>query len=312
MNRVLAIGLVLTYTAALSLAAEPERVAFERGTAIWIANVDGSKAEKITEGSGPSLSPDGTQVAFNTDDSTARGLVRELAIAEVATKKVTLVNGIPSKNCQRAQWSPDGKQILFTIWSGDDWDISLVRPDGSGFRYVKKSEPPKPEKTPGLKMDTLWSTCWAMDGKSIFSQDLEYLHQIDLQGAELKKWKLDSLFPGGGMNSNSRMASSPDGKTLLVEVDMDEEVKNMPDWDGPPPSLWSFDPESAKATRLTEKGKLAASGCWLDKSHILFNVFSPKEKQPAIYEMELGKKEMKLVLKNGVSPSARAAGGGGN
>jgi len=149
MNRVLAIGLVLTYTAALSLAAEPERVAFERGTAIWIANVDGSKAEKITEGSGPSLSPDGTKIAFNTDIPGDRGPARELAIADIATKKVTLVKGIPSKNYQRALWSPDGKQILFTIWTGADWDIALISPDGSGLRYVRKSPPRDPQKKSG-------------------------------------------------------------------------------------------------------------------------------------------------------------------
>ena len=317
MNRTLAIGLVMTCTAALSLAAGPQQVVFERGSAIWIANLDGSKAEKIAEGSGPSLSPDGTRVAFNTDDSAGTEPVRELAIADVATKKVTLVKGIPSKNCQRALWSPDGKQILFTIWTGYGWDIALISPDGSGLRYVRKSQPPDPKKTPdpkkprGPRVDPVWSTSWAMDGKSIFTQDLAYIYQFNLDGVEIRKWKLGSLFPEGGMNSNSRITTSPDGKTLLVEVDTNEEVKNMPDWDGPPPSLWTFNLESGKTTRVTEKGKLAASGCWLDQSHILFNLFSAQEKQPSIYMMEIGKKEMKRVISDGANPSAKAGAGGG-
>src|SRR5690348_13183742 len=108
--RIIAIGLLLSLTVTLSLAGGPQQVAFERGTAIWIANIDGSKAQKVAKGSGPSLSPDGTQIAFNTDTSSDKDLVREIAIADVATKKVTLVKGIPSKNCHHAIWAPDGKQ----------------------------------------------------------------------------------------------------------------------------------------------------------------------------------------------------------
>ena len=188
-------------TAAVGVAAQPQKVAFERGKAIWIANVDGSKAEKIAEGSGPNLSADGTQIVFNTDDSAAKEVVRELAVADVATRKVTRVKNIPSKNCQRPLWSPDGKKILFTIWNGSGWDIAMINPDGSGFRYVRKSQPPDPEKKPGPRVEAVWSTCWAMDGKSFFTQDLELLYQFNLDGKQIKNWKLASLFPGGGLNS---------------------------------------------------------------------------------------------------------------
>jgi len=291
--KIIALGLLLSGSIALSLAAEPQHIVFERGSAIWIANIDGTKAQKITQGSGPSLSPDGTRIAFNTDNSD-KDLVREIAIADIATKKVTIVKEIPSKNCYHALWSPDGKQILFYLWNGNDWDLAMIAPDSSGLRTIRKAD---------SEHHSLWSTCWAVDGKSIFAQDLDYLYQLNLEGAEMKKWKLETLFPAGGMNSGGTIAVSPDGKTLLVEVDMDEEVTNMPDWEGPPPSLWTFDLESGKATRLTEKGKLAASGCWLDKTHILFNLFSPKEKQPSLYEMEIGKKEMKRIIKDAANPS---------
>lgn len=299
MNRI--IGLLLSYFATLSIAAGSQLVAFERGTSIWIANVDGSNAHKIANGSEPDLSPDATRIAFNTDDSSTNDVVREIAVADLATKKVSLVKGIPSKNCQRALWSPDGKQILFDIWNNNDWDLALISPDGSDFRYLKKAGPTH---------NSLWSTCWATDGKSIFAQDLAYLYQINLEGQELKKWKLESLFPNAGLNSGSRISSSPDGKTLLVEVDTDEEVTSIPDWDGSPPSLWTFELESAKATRLTEKGVLASSGCWLDGTHILFNLHLAKQKQPVIYEMEIGKKEMKAMIKDALNPSVSKAADG--
>ena len=301
MNRTLALGLLLSYAAVQGIAAGPQEVAFERGSAIWIANVDGSNPRKIAKGSGPDLSPDTTKIVFTTDDSSSKDLVREIATADVASKKVTLVKGIPSKNCYGGRWSPDGKQILFYLWNGEDWDLALIGPDGSGYRILKKAGP---------EHHSLWSTCWASDGKSIFAQDLDYIYRLDLEGHELGKWKVDSLFPKGGMNSGSVISSSPEGKTLLVEVDMDEEVTNIPDWDGPAPSLWTLDLGSGKATRLTDKGVLASSGCWLDGRHILFNLFSAKQKKAGIYEMEIGKKEVRPVIKDGVNPTvARSARG---
>jgi TolB protein len=280
------------------LAATP-RLAFERGTAIWIANADGSDAHKLTKGSGPDLSPDGTRIAFNTDESNGPEPDRQIALVDLATKKVTTIKGIPSRNCQRAAWSPDGKRILFSIWTGDDWHLALIGPDGSDFRYLKKASSPH---------NSFWSTCWAPDGNSIYAQDLSYLYQFDLQGQERKKWKLEILFPNGSMNSGSTMACSPNGGTLLVELDMDDEEANLPDWEGPPPALWTLDLGSMKATRLTPKGLLASSGCWLDATHVLFTAQSPKEKQPVIEKMDVGNKEMKLMLKDARDPKASRGG----
>ena len=293
MNRwTVATAVLLTF----SITADAGRLqfAFERGAAIWVADLDGNNARRITTGSGADLSPDGREIVFNTDDSKAADLVREIAIADLGTKQIKIVEGIPSRNCQRAAWSPDGKQILFSIWMGSDWHLAVVSPNGAGFRYLKKASP---------SHNSYWSAGWASDGKSIYSQDLTYLYQFDLQGRELKKWKLDSLFPKGSMNSGSSIACSPDGRRLLVEVDMDEEEANLPDWDGPPPSLWNLDLTSEKATRLTRPGVLASGGCWLDETHILFTALSAKEKDPLIEKMDLLTKGTEPVLKNGLNPS---------
>jgi TolB protein len=54
------------------------------------------------------------------------------------------------------------------------------------------------------------------------------------------------------MSGDGRIDVSPDGKRLLLSIDMGEE-SGRKDWDGPLPALWSFDLESQKATRLTAK-----------------------------------------------------------
>ncbi len=275
-------------------AATQQQVAFERGTAIWIANIDGSDAKKVAEGSAPDLSRDGTRIAFHTDESTKKDLVRHIAVVEVATKRVTVFKKeIPSQNCQRPIWSPDGTRILFEIWSDGDWHLAMINMGGSGFRYVKKATP---------RNNSFWSACFAPDGKSIYVQDLTNLYQLELDGTERKKWDLHSLFPTGAFNSGSRFAVSPDGKALLMSVDMDEDIQRK-DWDGPPPALWTLDLATEKPTRITPKGMLAWDGCWLGKDEILFVSQAAKEKEPSIYRMSLQGKPRKVILKNARTPS---------
>jgi hypothetical protein len=58
------------------------------------------------------------------------------------------------------------------------------------------------------------------------------------------------------MSGDGRIDVSPDGKRLLLSIDMGEE-SGREDWDGLLPALWAFDLLSQKATRLTPK-KLSA------------------------------------------------------
>ena len=90
-----------------------------------------------------------------------------------------------------------------TPFTGDKWHLALVNADGGDFRYVKKAT---------ATNDSFWSSCWAPDGRSIYMQDLDNLHQIGLDGAEIKSWKLESLIPKGSFSSGSRFAVSPDGR----------------------------------------------------------------------------------------------------
>ncbi len=297
MFRIFFILSLLTLFGWSEVTASPQ-IAFQRGEVIWVGKVDGAEAKKVAKGSAPDLSPDGKLIAFHTDNSSKGTVVRLIAVADVATQKVTLFRKqIPSDNCQRALWSPNGKQILFHIWADDDWHIAMINRDGSGFRYVLKS---------GADYNSYWSTSWAPDGKSFYAQDLRNLYQLDLDGKELKKWKLDSLFPGGSMNSGSNMSVSPDGKMLLLDIDMNDEEANMPDWDGPPPSIWSLDLAAKKATRLTPKGMVASEGCWLAPEQVLFVAQSPKEKEPFIYQIKLGERKWTRLLKDASAPSVAA------
>jgi TolB protein len=107
--------LLLTFFA-LTNAAQ-RKIAFERGENIFVADLDGSHPKKIANGALPGISPDGTRVAFNIegDAKNRPGPERHIAIADVASGKVTVLPNIPSDNCFGPVWSPDGKQLAFSI-----------------------------------------------------------------------------------------------------------------------------------------------------------------------------------------------------
>lgn len=293
MNRWL-FPLAIFLLAQIGFGAETRRLAFERGSDVWVANIDGAGAKKVARGLGPDLSPDGERLAFHADSGDQKTPERRIAVADLATGKVTIFKKeIPSNNCQHAVFSPDGSQILFNLYTEADWHLGLLNTDGSGFRYVKKAP---------TKNASFWSACWAPDGQSVYVQDLDKISQLSLDGAELKKWDLHALFPGGGLTSASRLAVSPDGFTLLLDVEVDEDI-DRDDWDGPPPSIWTLDLATEKVTRLTPQGFFGWNGCWLSADEVLFVSQSEQEKAPSLYRMPRQGKDPKVFFKNANAPS---------
>ncbi len=225
--------------------AAQRKIAYEQLENIFVADIDGTHQKKIAAGALPEISPDGTRVAFNTsaDSKTRPGPERHIAVADAASGKVTVLKDIPSDNCFRPVWSPDGSKLAFSIMADGEWHLGLVNADGSSFRFVKNA---------GLKSEAFGAPEWARDGKSIFCHDLHNIYQIDLDGNVLKKWELSKMLTDASMNSNDRLSVSPDGKMLLMDVDCGakHERKN---WDGPQPAIEKLDLTGEKAVRITSK-----------------------------------------------------------
>ncbi|MDD5262634.1 MAG: hypothetical protein PHD76_12385 [Methylacidiphilales bacterium] len=298
MKKIITIILTLSACANLASAADQpaRKLAFERDDAIWISNIDGAAPKKIADGQSPELSPDGTRLAYNTVQAIGQPAHRQIAVIDLATGKTTLLKDIPSDNCMEARWSPDGKRLLFDYYTDNERRIGLVNADGSGFRYVQQSEP---------KHQSYWAAAWAADGQSFFAEDMANLYRLDLNAKVLKKWAINKLVPQGGMSGEVRLDASPDGKTLLMDVEMDE--KERKDWDGPPPSIWTLDLATEKATRLTPKTLYAWDCHWLDAPNsILFISQGPGEEKTSIYRMSTtGQgKDKQLLIENARGPGA--------
>jgi TolB protein len=103
------------------------KIAYERSEKIFVADPDGMHSKKVADGALPEISPDGTRIAFNTegDAKNRSGPERHIAIADVANGKVTVLPNIPSDNCFGPVWSPDGKQLAFSIMADKAWQLAF-------------------------------------------------------------------------------------------------------------------------------------------------------------------------------------------
>ena len=281
----------------LSNAAE-RKIAYEHDENIFVADIDGKHPKKIAAGALPEISPDGTRIAFNTegDAKTRPGPERHIAIADVASGKVTIPKEITSDNCFGPVWSPDGTNLAFSIMAEKEWHLGLINVDGSGFRLVKNAE---------LKSEAFGAPEWARDGKSIFCHDLDNLYQIDLDGNVLKKWELAKILTDASMNSGDRLSISPDGNTLLMDVDCGSEHERK-NWDGPQLAIEKFDLASEKAVRVTGKNDFVWEPFWLSNDQFLCIMQKENENHPSIYRMSLDGKNAKLLVKHARTSSASA------
>lgn len=287
-----------TFSALISLslgsvfAASPW-LAFERDSSVWIAGLDGKGARKIAQGALPQISPDGTRVAFNTIDPDLNSPARQIAVADIATGKVTVLKKTPSDNCFGPAWSPDGTKLLFSIFLDNDWQVAVIHADGSGFSVVKKAAGPS---------HSFYSAAWAADGQSFFCHDLDAIYRCDLSGRLMKTWKLSEILQHAGMNSGNRLSPSADGRQLLMDVDMDEEHKRE-NWDGPPPAVWTLNLDTDKAVRLSKAGLFAWDPAWINDTKFVYISQGPKETTPSLYRRTVDSNEAKLILKDVRTPS---------
>ncbi len=275
----------------------PRVLAFEREGAVWVAALDGSGAIKIADGVDAAISPDGRSVAYTRDTSGPKGVRRHIAIADVATRASRVLASIPSNNSFGPVWAPDGKSLLVYVLADKVWNLGLVRADDSAFRFVVLG---------GAKVFPCWAAAWAPDGGSIFCQDLATLARVSLEGKPLWKAPVAKLFPGGELNSGSGISPAPDGKSLLVEVDMDEPVF-VSTWDGPPPAVFLVDIASATARRITEKALLAWQPEWLDAYALLCTVQRKGDREPSVARIPLAGGAPVLLVKGARRPTVSEA-----
>jgi dipeptidyl aminopeptidase/acylaminoacyl peptidase len=215
----------------------------KRETALWIMNVDGSHNRFLTKGSGARWSPAGDRIVYTApgEPKGTQVFVRWMD-AEGATSQITRVDQSPSA----VAWSPDGRQISFTMLVEDrnNWTIKLpkapsgakwteapriverlnYRRDRSGFvdngyrqTFVVPAIGGTPRQITSGNFDQS-GTEWTPDGRSILFSGLrtekdEYQwRESEIYAVDVKDGSTRPLTTRKGPDSNPTV--SPDGKRI--------------------------------------------------------------------------------------------------
>src|SRR5262245_33331700 len=145
---------------------------------IAVVRADGSGRHLLPDRGGfdPSLSPDGTRVAYATDPVVSGFHDSEgLAVAKLDGSGIYGPNSsVGLSNVARPRWSPDGSRIAFENFSDDAAvgveveyvDLWVMQADGSQPRLLMQSPLDGPgDGSFGQQEGAAW--CWSPDGGSI-------------------------------------------------------------------------------------------------------------------------------------------------
>ena len=108
------------------------------GSVIMTVGLGGGGGRRLTDGSAidvsPCYSPDGTQIAFNSD----RGGDQQLYVMGADGGNVRRISFGQGRYATPV-WSPRGDLIAYTRFGGDTFSIGVMHPDGSGERILSES-----------------------------------------------------------------------------------------------------------------------------------------------------------------------------
>jgi TolB protein len=177
------------------------KIAFSRHSPevheIWTMNADGSNQVQLTNdpvgryAMTPTWSPDGARIAFE------RG--GDIWIMNADGSLPTNITADEHMTATQPAWSPDGRRIAFT-GIGDQTDIWLIRPDGTGLVNVTN--------TPGAAQNEDWPD-WSPDGSQLVFTS--HQGQVEVRIANADGSNRSTVAVGG------RPAWSPDGTKIAFD-----------------------------------------------------------------------------------------------
>lgn len=201
--------------------------------------------------SGPTFSPDGSQVAFSWNGGTQDNY--DIYVKVVDSGSPLRLTTHPDPDTLPA-WSPDGRQIAFLRTSGPTTrELLLVSPLGGVERKVA-------DLSQGVNPGIWWTApAWTPDGKFLAVRDETAIVLVSIESGE--KRQLTS--PPAGWTGDWQAAVSPDGRTLAFA-----RIRNGPTQD----IFLAPLSDGAKSRQLTHDNAWISGLTWMpDGTEIVFS-----------------------------------------
>ena len=240
------------------------------------------------DGTDPSLSPEGTRLAYTAN--AAEGNERRIAVMNLEDKKTTLLDS-NCHNCYGPVWSPDGTHIAYNAYTDGAWSIKCIDTDNQHPVMIAKA---------ANLQGGFYAPSWSADSKKIVLQDMSAIYLINLNGAIVKTIPMQQIDTVLMVSSSSLFLLNPKEDRIIFESDVDEDSPG-----GEPPSaIFAYDLNDKKKTRISPMGY----DCYhpVIKGDTLFFIgMKGNSKQYNTYSTDLNGGHFKLAFKNRIGLSCR-------
>jgi Tol biopolymer transport system component len=195
--------------------------------------------KRVAKGTYPSISADGTRVAYSVDGATPKGeMTRELRVVDLATGHVTEYQSLKPYLCYNTVWSPDSSKIAFSLFKDSKWHAVVLDVKSGDWKILSE----KVNTSFGVS-----STTWFSDSKSILTQDLDNIYVISLRGGLQMKLSVSEVVDDiSYVSSSTTYVLASGGNSIIFDTDQ------LPD-DKRPSMIWQYDMGSKTRKRLSPK-----------------------------------------------------------
>ena len=257
----------------------------------------------LLSGSQPSLSPDGTQLAYTVYKTKARPSTDiTVRILNLKTGRIKSLPGLRAHTACCAQWSPDERRLLLSVFdeevTTDSWHIALVDMLTGSLRILPR--------VAGCE----YLSSWGPEGRSILCADLDSMVELDMGGKVLRRIAVRKRIGPYYLSSASRFSFSGDRKYLLFNAERWEERAGDEPFGPEGVFLWDFGTD--KLSLLSPKELSAFAAQWLPSGHeVLFAAVRRDTFEPSLQRVRILDKVVTVVATNATeatySPTAAAA-----
>ncbi|WP_354359311.1 hypothetical protein [Pedobacter sp. UYP30] len=271
----------------VSLANKKFQLAYQNDGKITATSLDTLHQVSFGGATDAAISPDGNQLAYTVSDSSNN---RSIWMANMATKSQDQLD-VQSKNFYQAMFSPDGKNIAFSVFKKGVWKIGIIGSNNKNYQILDFDS----------KL-SVYSPTWKGNDELVM-HDLNNLYVYSVFGKLKSKFLLRDLV-GKDLNfaSNNRFFYTSDGKSIVFNAS--NPADKFDGLMGQGESIYKLDLASKAVSKISPAGYTVPSIFLTPKNMLVFSALEKPFKTSKIYNSNINGLAFKLLVDKGSNPSA--------